>query len=488
MLFIVGESRMIQPGLLHRKRRSVMKLTTEERIDRLTSPDSFRPLKAGHASGYLTGTAAVEGREVVICASATDMKADADLTESVECYIGALGEARRRRKPFLLLMDTPALLQSGKGQYTVHPDLLLAGKHGMGAVYALHGRMSGLVPQLCILFGGIGASLSFTVALCDAAILHRDSAMCLGTPEVVKAMIGEETTMEKLAGAAMHVTTSATGDMIADNDADALRLASRYLSFFPSSCGELPPESKPEPPEHDSFSVPENTDVVFDMGTVISGLVDRGSFLELRGSNAREVMTGFARIEGSAVGIVASNSRQRGGILFPESCRKMARFISLCDAFGIPLVFLADVPGFMVGTATESAGSIKSASLLFSTISRLEVPHICIVVRKAYTAGLYAMGGSGFDPHHFIALPHASISIFGDKMLDHLIAHADMCDKERESFRELRDEAHNPQLLKEKSLIDAVVAPEKLRSHIASLQKDMPGRKSRKSPKPVLLV
>jgi acetyl-CoA carboxylase carboxyltransferase component len=209
---------------------------------------------------------------------------------------------------------------------------------------------------------------------------------------------------------------SGCGDLLAKTEADCIHAARAYLSYLPSRAGDKPPAAPPRAPKATrriDEIMPVNHNQAFDILHVIDALVDEGSFFEVKKLFAREVVTGFARLNGEVVGIVASQPKWKGGVLFVDSADKAARFIWLCDAFEIPLVFLADVPGFMIGKAVERQGIIRHGAKMISAVSDASVPKFCVVLRKAYGAGLYAMCGPGFEPDATLALPQASIAVMG---------------------------------------------------------------------------
>jgi acetyl-CoA carboxylase carboxyltransferase component len=233
-------------------------------------------------------------------------------------------------------------------------------------------------------------------------------------------------------------------------------------------------------------TIPADPNFAFDTHEVIKGIVDAGSFFELRKGYAAELITGFGRVEGRTAGFIANNSCARGGLLFPESCRKSARFISICSAYGIPLVFLADVPGFMVGPEVEKNAIIKDGAMLFSTIANSRVPKLSITLRRNYTAGVYAMAGPGFEPESFIALPEAVISIYGKSVAEKLLAR-ETSDAEKKSMSEMISAAGDPKKLLEMGLLDAIVDIRSLRATIAGFLNKR-RRASGGSGNPILLV
>jgi acetyl-CoA carboxylase carboxyltransferase component len=208
---------------------------------------------------------------------------------------------------------------------------------------------------------------------------------------------------------------SGCGDNLAVDDEDALDQAAAYFSYLPSRWSEQPPEYAAVAPAGvlDASMVPADESVAFDMYSVIDTIIDAESFFEIKPLFAPELITGFGRIDGRSVGIVANDPSTKGGVLFTDSADKAARFIWLCDAFNIPLLFLADVPGFMVGTQVEREGIIRHGAKMVTAVTEATVPKVSVIVRKAYGAGLYAMAGPGFDPEATIALPTAKIAVMG---------------------------------------------------------------------------
>lgn len=228
-------------------------------------------------------------------------------------------------------------------------------------------------------------------------------------------VVGEKVSLEEMGGARMHCTVSGVGDLLAADDAEAIDLAKIYFSYLPSSWQLPSPTYHPEPPTRPltRHTVPERESVPFDIHEVIDGLVDEDSFFELKPLFAPEIVIGLAHVHGQSVGIVANNSAVKGGVLFSDSADKASRFIWLCDAFSIPLIYLADVPGFMIGSEVERGGIIRHGAKMVAAVASATVPQLCVVVRKAYGAGLYAMGGPGFSPDATIALPTARIAVMG---------------------------------------------------------------------------
>src|ERR1700688_463158 len=232
-------------------------------------------------------------------------------------------------------------------------------------------------------------------------------------------VIGEKVTLEEMGGARMHTSVSGCGHQLVASDAEGIATARRYLSYLPSSWEQDPPLAPPAPARalQDVGGlhalIPEDENKPFDMKTLIDGLVDEDSMLEIHPRWAKELIVGYARLEGAVIGVVANQPRHKGGVLFSDSADKAARFIWTCNAFNVPLLFLADVPGFMIGTQVERAGIIRHGAKMISAVSEATVPKISVIVRKAYGAGLYAMAGPAFEPDCCIALPGAWMAVMG---------------------------------------------------------------------------
>jgi methylmalonyl-CoA decarboxylase subunit alpha len=293
--------------------------------------------------------------------------------------------------------------------------------------------------------------------------------------------IGEKgVTLEEMGGAKMHCSVSGCGDVLCKSEDEAITFARSYLAFFPSHADETPPRSAALPPKSCGKRleeiIPTDENKPFDMMAVIDELIDLGSWCEVKKLFAREILTGFARIEGRAVGIVANQPKWLGGVLFVDSADKAARFIWLCDAFNIPLVYLADVPGFMIGTKVERQGIIRAGAKMIAAVSEATVPKVSVIVRKAYGAGLYAMCGPAFEPDACIALPTASIAVMGPSAAVNAVYYNKIQElpvgPERDAFvAKQRDEYRedvNLMKLASEMVIDAVVPGDKLRAEIAA--------------------
>jgi acetyl-CoA carboxylase carboxyltransferase component len=300
--------------------------------------------------------------------------------------------------------------------------------------------------------------------------------MYLGSPRMVEMVVSEQTTLEEMGGARMHCSVSGVGHYLAPAEADAITAVRQYLSYLPGNWQLAAPQTAPADPEPADLRamVPVSERQAFDMRRYVRGIVDAGSLFEIHALWARELMVGFARLDGQPVGVVANNPMFKGGVLFVDSADKATRFIQLCDAFGLPLLFLADVPGFMVGTAVERQGIIRHGAKMISAVSEATVPKICVIVRKAYGAGLYAMAGPGFEPDATLALPTAKIAVMGaeaavNAVYFNRLAALSSDDERAAETQRLREEYEadiDVLRLASELVVDDVVEPEDLRAQL----------------------
>jgi methylmalonyl-CoA decarboxylase subunit alpha len=301
-----------------------------------------------------------------------------------------------------------------------------------------------------------------------------NASMYLGSPRMAEMVIGEKVSLEEMGGAKMHTGVSGCGHFLVKSDEEGIDLARRYLSYFPSNSEEEPPVAPPAEPAAELPVIPADENKPWNMHELIDALVDDGSFTEVHKRWAKEVIVGYARLDGRAIGIVANQPKFKGGVLFVDSADKAARFIWTCDAFNIPLLFLADVPGFMIGTQVERQGIIRHGAKMISAVSEANVPKISVVVRKAYGAGLYAMAGPAFDPDCTLALPTAKIAVMGPGAAVNAVFYNQLQAIEDETAREARraelmaEYAEGVDLLKLASemVVDAIVQPEDLRTEL----------------------
>jgi acetyl-CoA carboxylase carboxyltransferase component len=393
------------------------KLYVRERIALLFEPGTFvedgqlaNALAAGlPADGVVTGQGIVEGRSALVVANDPTVKAGSWGARTVEKIIRITERALAEELPIFWLIDSA-------GARITDQVALFPGRRGAGRIFHNQVKLSGKVPQICCLFGPSAAGGAYIPAFCDVVIMVEGNAsMYLGSPRMAEVVVGEKVTLEEMGGARMHTEVSGCGDLLAVDDADAIEQALQFFSYLPSCWREQAPDVQATAPsvQLDDTSVPAQEQIPFDMHGIIDGIVDGGSFFEIKPSYAAELVVGFGRVDGSPVGIVANNSAVRGGVLFVNSADKAARFIEMCDAYNLPLIYLADVPGFMIGKVVERQGIIRHGAKMITAMSSATVPQLSIIVRKAYGAGLYAMNGPGFEPDVCLALPMAKIAVMG---------------------------------------------------------------------------
>ena len=422
------------------------------------------------ADGVVTGRGTVDGRPAIVVANDPTVKAGSWGARTVEKIIRATEMALREELPLFWFID------SAGARITDQVDLF-PGRRGAGRIFHNQVALSGKVPQICCLFGPSAAGGAYIPAFTDIVIMvDGNASMYLGSPRMAEMVVGEIVSLEDMGGARMHCTVSGCGDLLASDDRDAIDLAKVYFSYVPSNWRTEGPTYVPEEPLRPltRSTVPEIESQPFDIHEVIDGLVDDDSFFELKPLYAAELVTGFGRMVGQTVGVVANNSAVKGGVLFVDSADKAARFIWLCDAFSIPLIYLADVPGFMIGSEVERAGIIRHGAKMITAVSEATVPQISVIVRKAYGAGLYAMAGPGFGPDATLALPTARIAVMGPEAAVNAVYANKIAEianpAEREQFvqdkrREYEQDVDLERLASD-LVLDAIIEADELRSEL----------------------
>jgi acetyl-CoA carboxylase carboxyltransferase component len=459
------------------------KLTARERIDLLVDAGTFVELgihgrphfsqramegREAPADGVVTGWGDVDGRPCCIAAyDFTVMAGSMGMTG--ELKVGRLREmALQKRMPFVWLLDSAgARIQEATGS-------LFAGS---GHLFREEVVMSGVIPMVAAMLGPCAAGTAYIPALADfVPMVVGQGAMALAGPHLTKAVTGEDISMEELGGAKVHCRKSGVGDLEVKDDAECIDVVRRYLSFFPQNCEQRPPLRESEDPA-DRMSeklldiVPESSRQPYDMYEVIREIVDDGEWLDIKPKFAKTLITCLARFGGRPVGIVANQPKQLAGILDNDSADKAARFINLCDAFNIPLVFLQDVPGFMVGSKVEHAGIIRHGAKMLYAVSRATVPKVTVVVRKAYGAGYYVMCGKAYEPDLIVAWPSAEISVMGAEGAVNIIGRSAIeASEDPEATREAMlaevRKVIDPYIAAGNALIDDVIDPRETRSTI----------------------
>jgi len=464
----------------HEKLKEQNKLFVRDRLELLfddgeyTEDGRFANCEAGDlpADGVVTAMGKVNGQTVCVMANDSTVKAGSWGARTVEKIIRIQEIAEKNRVPMLYLVD------SAGARITDQLDMF-PNRRGAGKIFHNQVRLSGFIPQICVLFGPSAAGGAYIPAFCDIVIMVEGNAsMYLGSPRMAEKVIGEKVTLEEMGGARMHCSVSGCGDVLAVNEEEAIAEARRYLAFFPANFTEKPALKETVEAKVGrtlEAIIPENQNAPFDMYEAIDALIDEGSYFDVKKLFAGEIITGLARIEGQPVGIIANQPKVKGGVLFVDSADKATKFINLCDAFSIPLLFLADVPGFMIGTKVERAGIIRHGAKLIMAMSSATVPKISVIVRKAYGAGLYAMAGPAFEPDVCIALPTAQIAVMGPEAAVNAVysnkIEAIEDPKERIAFVQEKHKEYKEEIdiykMASELIIDEIVAPSSLRGVLA---------------------
>jgi acetyl-CoA carboxylase carboxyltransferase component len=448
------------------------------------------------ADGVVTGVGEIDGRAVALMANDPTVKAGSWGPKTVEKILRIQERALSLAIPMVYLVDSA-------GARITEQVQMFPGRRGAGRIFHNQVKLSGVVPQVCVLFGPSAAGGAYIPAFCDIVIMREGNAsMYLGSPRMAEMVIGEKVTLEQMGGARMHTGVSGCAHQLVASDADGIHFARRYLSYLPSSWQQQPPVAPPAPPPAAGSPsiaelIPADENKPFDIKLLIEALVDEGSLLEIHARWAKELLVGYARLDGRAIGIVANQPKHKGGVLFSDSADKAARFIWSCNAFNVPLLFLADVPGFMIGTQVEREGIIRHGAKMISAVSEATVPKISVVVRKAYGAGLYAMAGPAFDPDCCIALPSASIAVMGPQAAINAVYYNQLQAIDDDAERAARTEQLRQEYARDidilhlasELVIDAVIEPEQLRSelvrrfaHAAGKQRQWPAKRNAVTP------
>jgi len=367
------------------------------------------------ADGVVTTFGKVDGRMVCCAAYDFTVKGGSMGPTSEEKVTRLRSMALKGRWPMVWFIDSGgARIDPGSS----HPDMISTFA-GSGHLFREQVIMSGVVPQVAAMVGPGAAGTAYIPGLADYVPMVKNiGSLALGGPALVKAVTGQEITEQELGGSKIHSEVSGVGDGEFENDAACLAAVKKYLSFLPSNCDEAPPEAPSDDPidrrdEALLDLLPESTRKPYDMYKLIRAIVDQGDLLDIKPRFGRSIITCFARIGGRSVGVVANQPMHLGGILDNDSADKAAHFIQICDAFNVPLVFLQDVPGFMVGSKVEHAGIIRHGAKMLHVMSAATVPKLTVVVRKAYGAGYYVMCGRAYEPDLLVSWPTGEISVMG---------------------------------------------------------------------------
>lgn len=465
-----GEERVQQQHDKH-------KLTARERLDLLFDKDTFvelgllahqHSMTGGQtepdrtpADGVVTGEGLIDGRRVYCAAYDFTVMAGS---------MGMVGEqkvARLRKRALLNRLPMVWLLDSAGARIQEAAGSTFAGS---GALFYEQVQMSGVVPQVAAMLGPCAAGTAYIPGLADyVPMVKGTSSMALGGARLVKAATGEETTDHAMGGSQIHCHISGVGDLEVDDDAACIAAVREFLSFFPSHNREPAPRHETSDPRDrrvDDLAklVPASPRAAYDMRKVVKRLADDGHVFEIKPAWARNIITALVRFNGQSTGVIASQPMIKGGALDIDAADKAARFITLCDAFNVPLVFLQDVPGFIVGTEVEKQGIIRHGAKMLYAVSEATVPKVTVVLRKAYGAGYYVMCGRGYEPDALVAWPSAEISVMGpegavDILFPKQIAAADDPDAARAQYIDAVRQTIDPYIAASWAFVDDVIDP-----------------------------
>ena len=409
------------------------------------------------ADGMITGTGEIDGREVFFTANDYTVMAGSLGQQGVEKAIRLSERAVTARAPIVRLIDSTGarLSPDERDESSSHADRYTGGKSFFNQ--CIH---SGQVPQIGVLYGPNIAGSAYTPIFCDFLIMVEEiSGMAIASPRIVEEMTGEDVSMQELGGPDVHARHSGSADLVVPDEETAAKKVRKLLSYLPqdyrSPLPERPTNAPARNPKGLDAVIPDEPNESYDVHEVIERVVDGDSFFELKPRFAPEIVTAFARIDGRPVGVVANQPSHVSGAIFPDSAEKAADFIWKCDAFGIPLVYLCDTPGFMIGSQVEKQGILQKGRKFIYATSNAQVPKFCVITRKAYGAGIYAMCGPAFEPDATLALPSAELAVMGpDAAVRAMFSHRieDIDDpQERREFIEEKKEMYRKDIRKQAS-------------------------------------
>jgi acetyl-CoA carboxylase carboxyltransferase component len=451
------------------------RLTPRERIEALCDPGSVQPIRSVVKSRRI-GERATEGDGVVAAGARIDGRRCFVYAQDGRFVGGSLGEAHA---------DTivRVLELAGEARVPVVSFVESAGARVQEAVAALSGYarifrantlLSGRVPQISVLTGASAGGGSYSPALTDFVVMTRGSAMFLTGPGVVRKVLGEDVSPDELGGTRVHECNGVC-QFVAGDELDAAALVRDMLSYLPQNAWEAPPLAPPAEPVggNPGAFVPRETRRSYDVRKVVAAIVDGGKLLEVSPRWARNMVVGFARIEGRSVGIVANQPRYLGGVIDSDAAQKAARFVRTCNAFGVPLVVLVDTPGFMPGTRQEQKGVIRHGAKLLHAFAEATVPRVTLVIRQAYGGAYITMNAKDLGADFAFAWPRARIGIMGAEQAVSVVHRRELeaADDRAGLERQLADEYTERHLRAASSaydgFVDEVISPVETRRRLA---------------------
>jgi propionyl-CoA carboxylase beta chain len=447
--------------------------------DSFTEIDEFARHHATHfgmeknrpyGDGVVIGTATVDGRPIAL------------YSQDFTVFGGSLGEVHAEKivkiADFALKSGIPLIGINDSGGARIQEGV--ASLNGYGKIFRLNTRSSGVIPQISLILGPCAGGSAYSPALTDFTVMVKETSnMFITGPEVIKAVTGEDVGMEELGGALTHNTKSGNAHYLADSEADAIDYVKALLSYLPSNNMDgspvLPATETLEKKASDTALntlIPDSPNQPYDMKTLISSIVDEGEFLEVHALYAKNIVVGFARIEGQSVGIIANQPSELAGTLDINSSEKAARFLRFCDAFNIPILTLVDVPGFMPGTEQEWNGIIRRGAKLLYAYAEASVPLVTLITRKAYGGAFIVMGSKYLGSDINFAWPTAEIAVMGAQGAVNILYRKELADSaspdatRAEMITDYTEKFSNPYLAAERGTIDSVIEPEDSRQYI----------------------
>jgi len=449
------------------KRHAEGKKTARERIDQLVDDGSFVELDQQIEDGVITGYGTVDGRTIALYSQDFLVKG------------GSLGEMTGKKivkvMDFALKSGVPLVGLNDSGGARIQEGVVALSQYG--EIFKRNVRASGVIPQISVIMGPSAGGAVYSPALTDFVIMvNKTSNMFITGPDVIKAVTGEEVAMEDLGGGLTHSSKTGNSHYLAENEDDALDYVKALLSFLPSNNLDDSPvfqatESMDIGPSDRALDslIPDNANKPYDMRILVEALLDESDFLEVHALFAPNILVGFGRIEGRSVGIIANQPSQFAGTLDIDASEKAARFVRLCDAFGIPVITLVDVPGFLPGTEQEWDGIIRRGAKLIYAYGEASVPLITVITRKAYGGAYIVMGSKQLGADINLAWPSAQIAVMGAQGAVNVLHRREIAADPSVAaglIKKYEDELLNPHIAADKGLIDAVIEPHQTRRQL----------------------
>ena len=477
------------------KQHAQGKYTARERLEKLLDPGSFQETgmmaetlctdfgldkKRFLGDAVVSGYGKIDGRRVSLFASDATVMGGSGQSSHIRKIVEAIDDAGKFGIPLIQLYDSSGgRVQEGHGQIAFS-----------GSNFQSHTEVSGVVPQISAILGRCAGFAVYASALTDFIVMVDPiGEMYITGPRIIKEVTGEEISLTDLGGAKVHSQITGCADFRVKSEEECFELIKRLLSYLPSNCQERPPVvDSPDDPERMDEKlekiVPSDPKKSYDMHKVILRLVDKGEFLEVKREFARNIITGFARMNGKSVGIVANQPTVYAGSLSVDSSDKSARFIRFCDAFNIPIVTLIDTPGYLPGVKQEHMGIIRHGAKLLYAFCEATVPKVSVVIRKGYGGGLFAMGGHKMHQTDMVmAWPNAEFAVMGAEEAVELLYRRELNDAENRKelkgrlVEEYREKFANPYYVAARMVIHDIIEPGETRKKIISTLEFAAGKK-----------